>query len=153
MNYQSTSQLRKKRYFSKENLIDIAAYLLIIMFFYAGTSKLVVVGHFQHQMMESPLIPRALIPMIAWIIPISEIAIAWLLFFQKTRKIAFYLSFFLMFFFTLYLTVLKIFAENAPCACGGILGSLGYVAHIIFNTFFTLIALYGSVKLSFKQAH
>lgn len=151
MGYESTSNLKKKKYFSKEILIEIFAYILVLMLLYAGTSKLVIINQFHDQMMESPLIPRPLIPMLAWLIPISEIAIAWLLVFEKTRKVSFYLSFFLMLVFTLYLTKLKIFAENAPCACGGVLGSVGYMEHILFNLFFTFIALYGCIKLGKKS--
>lgn len=151
MNYDSTSQLRKNKYFSKETLINIAASLLALMFLYAGSAKLVIISQFQEQMMESPLIPRALIPLLAWLVPISEVILALLLVFENTRKLGFYLSFFVMLVFTLYLSVLKIFAENAPCACGGILGTLGYVSHILFNIFFTLIALYGCIKMGNKS--
>lgn len=151
MNYDSTSQLIKNKYFNRGMLINASAYLLALMFLYAGSAKLVIISQFREQMMESPLIPRVLIPILAWLIPISEIGFALLLMFEKTKKIGFYLSFFVMFIFALYLIALVTVAENAPCACGGILGTLGYTEHIIFNILFTLIALYGCIKMGDKS--
>lgn len=133
-------------------IVDAISYLLILLFLYAGISKLAIYEIFKGQMMESPLIPRVLIPMLAWFVPLLEIGIAWLLLFDKTKKTGLYMSYFMMLTFSLYLILLLIFAENAPCACGGILGSLGYTEHIIFNVVFTLMALYGIIKVDTSKS-
>ena len=132
---------------NKKLLMEIASYILILLFLYAGISKLTIYHEFQIQMTQSPLLPRSFIPLLAWFIPLFELLIAWLLVFDRTKLTGFYLSFVTMFIFTLYLIVLISVAENAPCSCGGILGSMGYTEHIIFNCVFTLIALYGCLKM------
>ena len=142
--------IKRANQFKNAVFIEIASYLLIILFLYAAISKLVIFSEFQEQMSQSPLIPRNLIPFLAIFIPISELIIVWLLVFEKTLKVGFYLSFFTMLTFTIYIVALVTFAENVPCACGGILGSLGYFEHIVFNILFTLIALFGYIKLPSK---
>lgn len=45
--------------------------------------------------------------------------------------------------FTAYIVVILQFSEEIPCACGGVLQSLGWKEHLIFNIVFSLIALTG----------
>ena len=138
-------------FLKKELLIELSSYLIILLFLYAAISKLTIFVEFQQQMMKSPLIPRSLIPFLAVAVPGGEIIIAWLLVFERTKQIGFYLAFFTMLMFTLYLIILVSVAENAPCSCGGILSSLSYPQHIVLNLIFTLIALYGSIIFSNKE--
>lgn len=144
--YNLVGSLKKVSLLTGTMLVEIASYLLILLFLYAAISKLVIFGEFQQQMMQSPLLPPQLIPFLAFFVPLSEIAIAWMLVFDKTKLIGFYLAFFTMLTFSLYLIILVSVAENAPCSCGGILGKMGYTEHIIFNVFFTGIALYGGLR-------
>ena len=130
----------------KQLLTEIAAFLIIVLFFYAAFSKLVEYGTFKDQLAQSPMLPQKFIPAIAALVPLSEIIIAWMLVFEKTKAFGFQLSYFVMLTFTIYLIVLVTFASNVPCACGGILGKLGYTEHIIFNILFTGIALFGALK-------
>lgn len=145
-NHKTSANVKRINLISIPILVELASYLLMLLFLYAAISKLVILSEFQQQMMESPLLPRQLIPFLAFFVPISEIVIAWMLVFEKTKKFGFYLSFLTMLTFTLYLITLITVAENAPCACGGILGSFGYFEHIAFNTTFTGIALFGCIK-------
>lgn len=139
-------------FIKKEFLIELSSYLIILLFLYAAISKLTIFVEFQEQMMQSPLIPRSFIPFLAVAIPGGEIIIAWLLVFERTKQIGFYLAFFTMLIFTLYLIILVSVAENAPCSCGGILSSLSYPQHIVLNFAFTLIALNGSIMLNTKKS-
>ena len=134
----------------KELLIEIAAFLITVLFLYAAFSKLTVYETFKDQLAQSPMLPQKFIPFIALLVPLSEIVIAWMLVFEKTKAIGFQLSYFVMLTFTIYLIVLVTFAANVPCACGGILGQMGYTVHIIFNILFTGIALFGSLKTELR---
>lgn len=121
-------------------LLRLSGYLLAAMFLYAGINKAIDPTAFMHQMQESPLIPDGLIPIIAYGLPLTEILLAVAIFFGLYPAISFQLACSIMLFFTVYLIMLKTLYTKAPCACGGILGSLDYPAHIAFNIVFTLIA-------------
>lgn len=125
----------------RNSLILISKFLIILLFIYAATSKLINVNEFQQQMYQSPVIPEKLIPIIAYLLPIAEIVIACLLIFDKTSKWGLLFSFFIMLFFFLYMTGLVAFYVKVPCACGGVLGHMSYTTHIIFNLFFTVMSL------------
>ena len=131
-------------------LVNIAAYSLMLLFFHAAIDKLVIFQEFQNQMSQSPLIPPQLISFLAVFVPGAEIIMGCFVVFDKTRRMGFLLSFVTMLIFTLYLIMLVTIVENPPCACGGILGEMGYTEHIIFNIAFTGIALFGFLKHSYK---
>lgn len=143
---ETTENFKPRNLLRSSVLVEIASYSLILLFLYAAINKLVIFEEFQQQMTQSPLLPRQLIPFLAVFVPLSEIVIAWMLVFDKTKQLGFYLSFSLMFIFTMYLVILVSAAEKVPCSCGGILDDMGYPEHIIFNTIFTGIALFGSLK-------
>jgi hypothetical protein len=129
-----------------------AAFLLIILFCYAGLAKGRDIPTFRAQMMQSPLIPRGLIPLLAVAVPVTEFIAACLLAIEKTRLIGFYLSYVILFSFSVYLVLLvSLYSGNIPCACGGILGKLGYPSHIIFNLVFSMLALLSIIILSKKK--
>lgn len=134
-----------------KKFINLVTYLLITLFIYAGIAKVHDLATFQGQMMQSPIIPMGWIEWISLALPIGEIVIVVLLIIPKTKIIGFGVSYSIMLFFTLYLITLIIFyGDNVPCACGGILGQMGYPIHIIFNIFFTLISLIAFI-FSFKD--
>ncbi len=128
---------------SKLQLADIIIFLLAILFIYASLSKLFILEEFRKQLRQSPLIPESMIVFISYFIPFSELIVTILLFIDKTKIKALYGSFFLMFAFTLYLLLLISIDETLPCSCGGILGKMGYHAHIVFNLMFCIIILTG----------
>lgn len=126
----------------KKNIINLASILLLALFSYSAIVKGYDINLFQGQMIQSPLLPLSLIKILSYAIPIFELIVAVLLIFDNTREVGFHLSYFIMLLFTLYLlTLVMFFGHNIPCACGGILGNMGYTTHIVFNTFFTLLSL------------
>lgn len=125
----------------KNLVIEILIFLTSIVLIYAGISKILDIRLFQIQMGKSPMLPEFSITFLSYFIPLIEILIAILLFIEKFRKFALYSSFILFLIFTLYLFVLNNFFVDVPCACGGILGDIGYNTHIIFNLFFTLVLI------------
>lgn len=117
-------------------------FLFIVLFIYAATSKLIGFGDFKSQLAKSPFI-SGYANWIAWIVPFLEYAIVGLFLFPKYGRIALFASGALMGLFTLYILLVLNFSGNIPCACGGVLSSLGWKAHMVFNIFFVLLAILG----------
>jgi uncharacterized membrane protein YphA (DoxX/SURF4 family) len=64
-----------------------------------------------------------------------------------------YSSFMLLLVFTVYITSVVKFSDSIPCSCGGVLSSLGWTDHILFNVGFMTLAILGIVfhkKLTIK---
>ena len=108
-------------------------FMLILLFFYAATSKAAIFPEFLNQLTESPIIPSYLTFFIGIIIIASELIICVLLFSEKYSYWGLLFSYSLMLFFTLYLFYLVKMASTVPCACGGILGNLSHSQHLLFN--------------------
>ncbi|MBY0482183.1 MAG: hypothetical protein K2Q21_12560 [Chitinophagaceae bacterium] len=124
--------------------------MLILLMLYAGLSKLLIEQSFATQLAQSPLIPGPIVPWLAYVLPLGEILVAVMLVTEKFKQFGLHLSFLLMLFFTCYLFTLTILYHNLPCSCGGILGKMNYTTHIIFNIFYTLIALAGILLENIK---
>jgi hypothetical protein len=118
---------------------EVISSLLIILFIYTSLSKLSAYDNFIAQLSKSPFI-TSYATAIAWSIPTVEILISLLLVIKKTRLIGFYASFFLMSLFTAYLIIMLNFSYHIPCSCGGVLQYLSWNEHIVFNSFFIVIA-------------
>jgi uncharacterized membrane protein YphA (DoxX/SURF4 family) len=128
----------------KINILDIILVLFAVLFVYAAVSKLLTYDEFKAQISKSPLIARHEW-WIAWVIPISEILIAVMLFIPRIQIIGLYSAFSLMFIFTIYIGFMLAFTPNLPCSCGGILNKMGWKEHLFFNIGFTILSIVGIV--------
>jgi hypothetical protein len=131
-----------KLQFVKNNFPVFASSLLILLFVYAATSKLIDYQKFRVELGQSPVL-TAFAGWVAWIIPLIEIGISIMLAFLPSRLTALYASFSLMTIFTTYIIVITKFSEYIPCSCGGILQNMNWSQHFYFNLLFILIALIG----------
>lgn len=129
----------------------IVSLLFILLFVYAAVSKLLDFETFQIQLGQFSLL-STFAEWIAWGVILIEIFIALLLFFENTRLLGLYMSFFLMILFTVYVFVIINFATYVPCSCGGVLEALGWKDHLIFNVFLMVIALIG-ILIQRKQEY
>jgi len=132
--------MKSNRLMDWENMLSI---VLIAIYLQAGGIKLMDIAKFELEMRQSPILPLNLIPFLGIFIPVTEIAIAVLLFFDRSKIVGYYLSALTMLLFTSYLLTLIIFYDTSqiPCACGGIFGDVSYGTHIFLNAvFFTLSA-------------
>ena len=120
-------------------LVEIISALLILLFFYTATSKLLDFRNFREVLHSSPLIGR-FSNFVVWTIPFAEIIASLLLFFPATRRKGLWCSLALMIIFTGYLTYMVFFSIIRPCNCGGVLRQMTWTQHLIFNIFFTLLA-------------
>lgn len=116
--------------------------LFIVLFVYAATSKLLDFGTFKIQLGQSPFI-STYADWIAWGIPLIEFTIIGLLLFSRTLLLAFYASLLLMSLFTIYIILVLNFSNDIPCSCGGILQTLSWKEHMIFNMIFIAFAILG----------
>lgn len=127
---------------SKKIILDIISFLLILLFGYAATAKLSDYRQFVLQISE--VIKLNGFPnWIALLVPLTELLACVLLIVPKWNSRGLFLSFLILLSFTFYIGSLLALKENLPCRCGGILNSLGWKSHLLFNAIFTSIALFG----------
>lgn len=122
--------------------IELICSLLLLLFSYAGISKLTDYHTFSGQLAKSPYLePYA--STIAWLLPVTECLIVLLLLYSKTRLAALFASFALMLAFTIYIYMMLHYSYYVPCSCGGVLAIMSWDQHFWFNVVFTLLALAG----------
>ena len=82
--------------------------------------------------------------LIGWGIPLIEILLAIMLIVPrvKTQRWALWGSVILMGIFCAYISYMLIFVENRMCNCGGIIESMGWKTHLIFNIFWLATGIY-----------
>ena len=121
----------------------IIATLLIALFFYTASSKLLDMEEFKRQLANQTL-PKWSVHPLLWIIPTSEILVSALLISKSTRRIGFYFSAILMLIFTTYmgLVLLNVF-DRVPCSCGGVIKYMQFSTHFLFNLFFLALSAIG----------
>ena len=124
--------------------LEVICFLFIFLFVYAAVSKLAEYETFTVQLGQSPLV-TAFAHWIAWAIPALEILISILLIIPKTRLMALYACLSLMTMFTTYIVCILTLSVYVPCSCGGILESLGWAEHLIFNVAFLVLSIIGIV--------
>lgn len=134
--------MNSKRIIIKKFLIEVIAFLLILLFLYAAGTKLVDIEKFRIVISKSPLL-YSISDLVSIIIPVTEILLSFLIAIPRSRFFGLLGAFTLMVIFTAYIVVILQFSEEIPCACGGVLQSLGWNEHLIFNIVFTLISLTG----------
>jgi uncharacterized membrane protein YphA (DoxX/SURF4 family) len=122
--------------------ITVICTMIIVLFVYAATTKLLDYYNFQFGLSESPFIaPFASI--LAWALPAGEYIIAILLVIPALRLSGLYASFVLMSLFTLYIAAMLLFGSDIPCSCGGVLEEMSWGAHIVFNSAFVVLSACG----------
>lgn len=120
-------------------LIEIISALFILLFVYTGISKLSEQNNFRVVLSQSPLIGSKA-NLISWLLPITELLTALLLFFPMTKKWGLMISLALMCIFTGYISYMIIATSHLPCSCGGVLKQMTWSQHLKFNILFTALA-------------
>ena len=128
--------------------MEIIVFLLVLLWVYTASSKLMEFHHFKAQMHNQTL-PAWVEDLLIRTVPATEIVAAALLLYPKWRPAGFYLSAALMTLFTGYIgLVLANYFGRVPCSCGGVLRILNWPAHFIFNLFFLLLTILGIYLLN-----
>lgn len=130
--------------------VTVITLLFIVLWVYAGISKIGDYENFKFQLGRSPYVQH-MAGFIAIALPAAEIITALLFIPRPTRLLAMYLSFFAMLLFTGYIYAMLNYSYFVPCSCGGILNDLSWHQHLIFNIFFTLLALTGIFLMAYNR--
>ncbi len=127
----------------KQYFIEITVFLLVLLWVYTASSKLIDFHRFKAQM-HNQTIPKTLADILIYTLPTIEIGTALLLLVQKTRLAGLYLSATLLLLFTGYIgLILMNYFGRVPCSCGGVLQIMNWPTHFIFNLFYLLLTIYG----------
>jgi len=130
----------KKQVFIADSISATVLSLLL----YTSVSKLLDYDSFKAVLSMSPLV-KSFAGIIAYLLPVLEIMVSLLLFIPSTRKRGLEIAFGLITGFTIYLAGMILFAPDLPCNCGGVLKSLSWQQHILFNLLFILLSLLGII--------
>ena len=137
-------------------LSDLCTSLVVLLFTYAGASKLLQQDVFRIQLINVPVIKKYR-DIFALTLPIFELLLAVLMIVKHTRVAGLVVSLVTLCIFIAYLSISLLTNSDLPCHCGGVINSLSWKQHIFFNLFFIVVATFGlytqrSVKLSAKSS-
>ncbi|MCH7408137.1 hypothetical protein MM239_01915 [Belliella sp. DSM 111904] len=124
-------------------IAKICSWILAMVFIYTAVSK-VYDWEGTKRSLYNQVFPIWLADILLYVLPPIEIIIAVLLLLNHTTKLGLRLSIILMTLFTGYISliILGVF-ERVPCSCGGIISTLGWGEHLVFNIILLFIALLG----------
>ncbi|MBD1362971.1 DoxX family protein [Mucilaginibacter sp. ZT4R22] len=123
-------------------IIEIISTLLVILFTYTAVSKLMDLPVFRDQMHNQEF-PKWIAGILIMALPPTEIVTAVLLIIPRARLTGLWFSAILLTLFSGYITlVVAGFYRRTPCSCGGVLKSMGWNTHLIFNLFFLLLTCF-----------
>lgn len=124
----------------RESKIQVIVAVLVLLFGYAALSKLKEWDASLQQLALQP-VAREAVELFARGIPAVELLCCLLLVLERSRRHGLYLALALMVLFTGYVGLVLLGAwEQVPCSCGGVISSLGWEEHFVFNLFFTALA-------------
>ena len=119
---------------------EIIKYLCVVLFCYAAFSKILDFEQFRVQLGQSPML-SAFADYVAVGVPGIELMTVVFLMIPSLELTGLYSFYSLMVMFTTYIVFILNFTEFIPCSCGGVLESLGWKEHLIFNLFFIALSL------------
>jgi putative oxidoreductase len=121
--------------------------LLLVLFAYTATIKFLDYNKFVFQMRLAPLpLMKFAAPMLGWLMPAIEMAIAIGLLFIRFRLTALYTSVILLLVFEIYIIGMLLSGHDLPCTCGGIISKMSWKQHLAFNAIFILVGLTGILQ-------
>lgn len=125
--------------------------LFVLLFAYAGMTKLLEGHLFYDNIRNSPILGgKTMASLASWMVPLAELAVALLLINGRTKLIGLYGALGLMLLFSGYTVAIVFFAPYTPCSCGGVITLLSWEQHVVFNLVFLGLALLGTI-LSHKE--
>ena len=129
-------------------LPEVVVYGYAFLYMYTGYDKLVNAEAFIKGNSKIPLVGQYA-GLIGWGIPILEILLAILLIIPivKVKKITLWPSVGLMAIFTIYLVTMLMFVPDRLCHCGGVIESMSWTSHLIFNLIWLGAGIFAIKKL------
>lgn len=131
---------KKAKLTAKQWFTSIICILYFLLFIYAASSKIFTYEKSELQLSKSP-ITTDFASTLVWLVPTTELMIAMLLIPSTTRTIGLYAALAIMSMFTAYIYAILNYSSSVPCSCGGVLESLSWDEHLLFNIFFMILAI------------
>ncbi|WP_439487820.1 MauE/DoxX family redox-associated membrane protein [Algoriphagus sp.] len=133
-------------------LAEGASLLLAAVFAYTAVSK-VYDWSGTRMAMYNQVFPIGMAEVLLYVLPVVEMVVAVLLLVPGWRRTGLLLSVVLLSLFTGYVALVWMgFTERVPCSCGGVLSSLGWGEHLVFNLVCLGIAVWGLVANGHRDA-
>ena len=120
---------------AKERIVFIISLAFVFLFCYTGFDKLNHLEKFSRGISKIPYVGGMHV-WIGWGVPLAELLISALLIIPKCNRLGLQLATGLMGIFTLYLGLMLAFAEKRLCYCSGVIESMGWLEHLLFNLLF-----------------
>jgi putative oxidoreductase len=120
-------------------VFQISKFLLILLFTYAGCTKLIAHYQFAAQLRQVALLQN-FAGLLSVSLPVIELITALCLVFDSTLMGGLILSAILMTGFTMYVGTMLLFSSTLPCSCGGVIAQMTWKQHSLFNLFFLLLS-------------
>ena len=128
----------------KTHLLRLICGALVLLLFYTAAAKLLDLERFESEL-GNQVLPSWSLPVLLWLIPAAELAVVVLILTRRFRLAGLFGAAALMAVFTGYmgLVLLNVF-DRVPCSCGGVLKSMDFEVHFVFNLFFLLLSITGT---------
>ena len=115
-----------------QGILTTICFMQVLLFAYTGCSKLIDQPNFYKQLTVFMPWPVSA-AIISYTIPVAELIIAMGIIFQRTRLASMYAFCFLLIIFTVYIIVLLLGNRDLPCSCGGVISTMNWQQHLVFN--------------------
>lgn len=119
--------------------IEVLSAFFIFLFGYTAINKILDHNNFIALLSQSSLTARSAI-IIVWAVPAVELLTVTLLILPTTRKMGFKMTFASMAVFTIYVAYMLLFVHDLPCSCGGVISSMTWQQHLLFNSVLTILS-------------
>ncbi|WP_316814276.1 MauE/DoxX family redox-associated membrane protein [Pedobacter heparinus] len=130
---------------AKKRLIEICILLLVMLFLYTVSIKVLEHDKFIFQLRDSPLrLISFFAPVLAFVVPSFSAAIVVLLLLPGWSRVGLWAALVLLFMFELYIIVVLVSGLRLPCNCSGLHNELSWYGHLGVNAGFMFI---GTVAL------
>ncbi|MGO2358390.1 MAG: MauE/DoxX family redox-associated membrane protein [Mesonia sp.] len=131
------------------HILQLIRYIFLLLFFYAGLTKLLEGELFYDNLYNSPLLPKnsILISILAWGIPLLEMGIALCLLFPKYLKPVLKGIISLLVIYSIYIAAILWWSPYQPCSCGGVSKLLSWEQHLLLNGVGVALSLMALYKL------
>ncbi|AMR29931.1 hypothetical protein A0256_00130 [Mucilaginibacter sp. PAMC 26640] len=123
----------------KFGVVGLLTSILIMLLMYTGVSKLADFDHFKRSI-HLQHFPLWLEHLSTFALPVSEILVAVLMVFERTRFTGLVMSLGMLTIFTGYIVAIMLHVLNkTPCPCGGAIATLTWPQHLCLNLLFMAI--------------
>jgi putative oxidoreductase len=131
----------------KKLVLNGSSFLLVLLFVYTGTSKLLGILLFREQLSHVNFL-KPIAPLLAFALPILEIVTGLAIAYKPTMRLGLWSAAILMTSFTIYVAIMLAGDQTKlPCSCGGVIKVMSWKQHLYFNILFMLLAWY-SIKIT-----